>query len=93
MLTIAVLFIGLAQGGSISLALALLSIRASTPQRAADLSGMAQSVGYFMAALGPILVGASFDAWETWMPALLILMVVSVLQIGAGMGAGRNKEV
>ncbi|SDW55067.1 MFS transporter, CP family, cyanate transporter [Marinococcus luteus] len=93
MLTVAVLFIGLAQGGSISLALALLSIRASTPQRAADLSGMAQSVGYFMAALGPILVGASFDAWETWMPALLILMIVSVLQVGAGMGAGRNKEV
>ncbi|GEK58427.1 hypothetical protein CHL76_07495 [Marinococcus halophilus] len=93
MLTIAVLFIGLAQGGSISLALALLSIRASTPQRAADLSGMAQSVGYFMAALGPILVGASFDAWETWMPALLILMIVSVLQVVAGMGAGRNKEV
>lgn len=93
MLTIAVLFIGLAQGGSISLALALLSIRASTPQRAADLSGMAQSVGYFMAALGPILVGASFDAWETWMPALFILMIVSVLQVGAGMGAGRNKEV
>ncbi|WP_079475345.1 CynX/NimT family MFS transporter [Marinococcus halophilus] len=93
MLTIAALFIGLAQGGSISLALALLSIRASTPQRAADLSGMAQSVGYFMAALGPILVGASFDAWETWMPALLILMIVSVLQVVAGMGAGRNKEV
>lgn len=85
--------IGIALGASISLALALLSMRAANTRQAAELSGMAQSFGYFLAALGPMLIGLVYDFVHSWNIPLIILIGVSVVMIGAGIGAGRNKYV
>src|SRR5699024_12127709 len=52
-----VTLIGFASGGSISLSLALLGMRAKNARQAGELSGMAQSIGYVFAAVGPILIG------------------------------------
>src|SRR3546814_1121556 len=48
---------GLGFGGMFSVAMSLLVLRSPTPQVAAALSGMAQGVGYFIAALAPLMVG------------------------------------
>ena len=50
--------LGIAQGASISLGLTLFVLRTRTAGAAAELSGMAQTVGYLVAALGPVTVGA-----------------------------------
>ncbi len=56
-LTLCILFMGIAQGAGISLALTLFGLRSENATQAASLSGMAQSFGYFLAALGPIAFG------------------------------------
>jgi MFS transporter, CP family, cyanate transporter len=49
---------GIGTGAGIILGLAFVSLRAVNSLQAATLSGMAQCVGYLLAAVGPTLVGA-----------------------------------
>ena len=88
-----VTLIGFASGASISLSLAFLGMRARNAREAGELSGMAQSVGYIFAAVGPILIGLLFDMTDTWTAPLIALVIVSILLTLAGLGAGRNKFV
>ncbi len=85
--------LGISQGASISLALTLIVIRASHVQEAAKLSGMAQSVGYLLAAIGPMFIGFLFDLTHSWTIPIWTLIIVSILMIGSGLGAGRNRTV
>ncbi|MBP1916998.1 CynX/NimT family MFS transporter [Lederbergia galactosidilytica] len=92
-LSVCVLLLGIAQGACISLALTLFSLRAADSTQAAQLSGMAQSVGYLLAAVSPILIGILFDYTQSWTLPLSFLLVVSVGTILSGLGAGRDMYV
>lgn len=85
--------IGIALSGSFSLALAFLGMRARSARQAAELSGMAQSLGYTLAAIGPMFIGFLFDITHAWSVPLMTLMGVAVLVAIFGYGAGRNKYV
>ncbi|MFD1434128.1 CynX/NimT family MFS transporter [Kroppenstedtia eburnea] len=93
MAVLSVIFIGLAQGASISLSLTMLSLRANHAKQAAALSGMAQSFGYLLAAIGPILTGFLYDATHSWTLPILSFLLVSLFMLMAGLGAGRNVTV
>lgn len=82
---------GLAGGGCIVLALSFFGLRTRHHSRAASLSGMAQCVGYLLAAAGPVLVGAIHDAADSWTPALLVLLALQVVLVGFGYLAGRDR--
>jgi MFS transporter, CP family, cyanate transporter len=84
---------GLAQGAAISLALALIVIRARTPDVARRLSGTVQSAGYLIGAAGPFVLGALRDATRSWTASLLALLVATVLMAVGAWGAGRNEVV
>jgi MFS transporter, CP family, cyanate transporter len=88
-----IICIGIAMGASISLALAFFGFRTQNSRQAAELSGMAQSVGYLLASIGPILFGFLHDATHSWALSLTTLIIVSVLLLAAGLGAGRNAFV
>lgn len=90
---ITIVFLGIGQRASISLALALLGFRTVNAQQAAQLSGMTQSIGYFLAALGPVLIGTLYDKSHSWTLPISVLIGVSVLMIFAGLEAGRNRQV
>lgn len=92
-LVITSILLGIGQGASVSLALAFLGLRAANGEQAASLSGMAQSIGYFLAAVGPFLVGFLFDFTQSWNVSLLILLLVCMLMTVAGIGAGRNETI
>lgn len=85
--------IGIPLGGCFALALTFLAIRAKTAKHAAELSGMAQSIGYLLAALGPVLIGFIHDLTNDWQIPLIVLIGVTFLATIFGMGAGRNKYV
>ncbi|WP_418304053.1 CynX/NimT family MFS transporter [Novibacillus thermophilus] len=85
--------LGIGQSSTISLALAFLALRARNAQQAAELSGMAQSVGYLLAAVGPVAIGYLYDLTQTWSVPLTVLMFVSFCMLFAGLGAGRNAYV
>jgi MFS transporter, CP family, cyanate transporter len=88
-----VLLFALGQGGAISLALMLMVLRAPDSRRAAELSAMAQSIGYTMAAAGPFLLGAFYDATGEWDPPLLALLALTVPLAAVGIAAGRAGTV
>lgn len=93
LLILSIILIGLAQGASISLALTMIGLRTKDSRQAANLSGMAQSIGYLLAAIGPTLVGFLFDFTHSWLTPLLIFVVFTILMTIAGVGAGRNQYV
>ena len=85
--------LGLAQGAAFSLGILLIMLRAGDSETAARLSGMAQGVGYTMAAAGPLLVGVLHDRSGGWSGAGWLFAVVGVAAAAAGVLAGRNRLV
>ena len=83
--------LGLVLGGSFGLSLLLLVLRADTPETAAALSGMAQSVGYLVAATGPPLFGWLYDLTGGWTVPLVSLLVVLALKLATGLRAARDE--
>lgn len=82
---------GAGGGANIVLALSLFGLRTRDHHQAAALSGMAQSVGYALAAAGPVLLGALHDATGSWTAPLFVLLAVLVVQAAAGVQAGRAR--
>lgn len=84
---------GLGGGGSIVLSLSLFGLRTSHHGQAAALSGMAQCLGYVLAALGPIMIGVIHDATKGWTIPLSILLGLLLIQAVFGGLAGRNRTI
>ena len=55
------------------------SLKTSSPEKTAQLSGLAQTGGYILAAFGPTLFGYSFDLFQSWIPAVLALLAVDII--------------
>jgi CP family cyanate transporter-like MFS transporter len=84
---------GLGTGGSIALALSLFALRAGQHRQAADLSGMAQSIGYLLAAAGPVTIGILHDATNSWNAALVVLLALLAAQLVVSVLASRNRQI
>ncbi|KAA8700624.1 CynX/NimT family MFS transporter [Pseudomonas proteolytica] len=85
--------LGLGQGGTFSLALTLIVLRSRDAHVAANLSSMAQGVGYTLASLGPLAVGLVHDWTGGWAVTGWIFALLGVGAIIAGLGAGRARYV
>jgi MFS transporter, CP family, cyanate transporter len=80
---------GLAQGSGFALALTLIVLRSPTSLVAARLGGVAQCLGYLLAALGPLVLGALHDGTDGWTWPLALLLVAVGPMTWAGWGAAR----
>jgi CP family cyanate transporter-like MFS transporter len=85
--------LGTGTGVAISLALLFVVQRAPDLRHAAPLSGMAQCVGYLLAACGPAGLGAVHDASGGWTVPVVVLLVVLVPQVLCGLAAARDRHV
>lgn len=84
--------LGVSGGANIVLALSLFGLRTTHHADAAAMSGMAQCVGYLVAAAGPIVVGAVHDASGSWtLPLLIVVFAVEVPLVVFGYLAGRDR--
>lgn len=88
-----VALMGFGLGGSFGLALLFIVLRSRTSTSANELSGMSQSVGYTLAATGPVLFGAIFDWFDNWIIPLIFLYIVALLKLWSGLGAGKDEYV
>ncbi|MFE8697607.1 CynX/NimT family MFS transporter [Cytobacillus sp. FJAT-53684] len=88
-----VILLGMGGGFAFSLAMMFFGLRTENAQQAAELSGMAQSVGYLLAASGPALFGYIHDVTNSWTIPLLILIGASILLLLFGLGAARNQYI
>ncbi|WP_141578632.1 MFS transporter [Actinomadura sp. WMMA1423] len=85
--------LGLGQGLGFATALSFIGLRAHDAHVAVQLSGMAQGVGYVIAALGPLALGALHDATGGWTVPMLGVLAVSLALAIPGLPAGRLRTV
>ncbi|MFI0451804.1 CynX/NimT family MFS transporter [Actinomadura sp. 6N118] len=85
--------LGLGGGACLVLAMTFQSRRAGGPAQASALAGMAQAIGYLVAAAGPLLPGVLHDHTGGWGLPLLMLTGLCFAMAAAGFGAGRNIQL
>ncbi|NLY79985.1 MAG: MFS transporter [Lysinibacillus sp.] len=74
------ILLGLAAGASFGLVLMFFTLRTKTAYEASEISGFAQSFGYLVAAIGPVLFGFIQEVTGSWtIPNLLFLIASFVL--------------
>ncbi|MDX5340536.1 MAG: MFS transporter [Cyclobacteriaceae bacterium] len=89
----ALTIIGIGSGASLSIAYTLISLRTADDQTTAKLSGMVQSAGYVLAALGPLVFGVSLDLFNNWNILIWFLLLMTIQFIAFGLPAGRDQKI
>lgn len=87
------LIFGFGSGATMILGLTFIGLRANSAHQAAALSGMAQTIGYLLAACGPPFMGKIHDANGDWQIPLLAVALISVVMALFGALAGRDREI
>ncbi|MBA1434049.1 MFS transporter [Lactobacillus bombi] len=77
-LFIAVL-LGVAAGASFSMCVVFFQRKTSSIVETAQISGLAQSFGYLLAACGPVLSGLINSWTNAWWPVLVIYLIIALL--------------
>ncbi|HEY9577699.1 MAG TPA: MFS transporter [Pseudobacillus sp.] len=88
-----IILIGIGAGSAFSLAMMFFSLRTESTQEAAELSGMAQSFGYLLASIGPVLFGGLHDLTGSWTIPLAMLIAASILIFVIGLSVGKKGYV
>ncbi|GEM50317.1 MFS transporter [Empedobacter brevis] len=84
---ISAILIGIAGGFAFSLSILFFSLRSKTMAGTIKISGMAQSIGYLIAAFGPPIFGKLYDVNSTWNYSLYFLFLCIILMTFFGKNA------
>ena len=79
--------------GTFAMVLALLGIRARTPQSTAALATAVQGWGYVLAGTGPLLVGVLVGATDSFAGMFVLLLAVTAGMAGTGLLVTRERYV
>ncbi|NNG41159.1 MFS transporter [Flexivirga sp. ID2601S] len=90
-LVVAVLVTGIGLGAGMPLGFAFFGLRTRDGHSAGDLAGMAQCVGYGVAALGPVVMGLLHQWTGDWGLAPWFLVLVGGGTLALGMLSGRRR--
>lgn len=88
-----VVIYGIGGGATIILGLTFVGLRANTSKQASSLSGMAQSIGYLLAAFGPPVMGFLHDICGGWKLPLWCIIVLTIIMSIVGALAGRSLKI
>lgn len=86
-------FGGFGSGAALILGLSFIALRTACAQQAAALSGMAQCIGYLLAAAGPPLIGKIKQLSGSWTSPLLLLAILSCLMVLFGVFSGQQRQI
>jgi CP family cyanate transporter-like MFS transporter len=84
---------GLGTGAAFPLAMTLVLVRSRDVAQTGRLSAAAQSLGYLVAASGPLAVGLLHEATGGWTAGLVLLFAVLIGQLLVGLVAARPRLV
>lgn len=93
LLLVAIVCCGFCSGACISFSMALFGLHTTNASDASTLSGLAQSVGYLLAAVGPTLIGKLYDVTKSFRYPLILLLVMAVILTLLGYLAGRDRMI
>lgn len=88
-----VVIFGFGSGATMILGLTFIGLRANSAHQAAALSGMAQCVGYLLAAFGPPMMGKIHDISGQWSLPLIGCALLACIMAVFGGFAGRDAEI
>lgn len=83
---------GLGSGAALVVALSLISLRGRSQQETTQLSGMAQSLGYLLAAAGPVAAGYLAEYTGNWHASLAMIGTLAVIQVFVAVFVGRDRR-
>lgn len=83
---------GAGQGASLVVALALIAMRGRSASDTVRLSGLAQSAGYLIASMGPLLFGVLCQLTGSYTVSLAVMTAIAVAQCAVAMLVGRSDE-
>lgn len=92
-LILAMIISGLAAGASFSICMTFFSLRASTSDGSVALSGFGQSIGYFIAAIGPFLLGYIYDKTNDWNIGIITIIAMVIGFVIFGIFSSKNITV
>lgn len=84
---------GFGQGALIALAMTAIVLRSYDARTAAALSGMAQSIGYTLASVGPLLFGVLRGATGSYGAGVALFAAVGIVGAACAYGAGRPRQI
>lgn len=90
---VALIFTSTGGGATFSWILAMISLKSKDAQQVARLSGMSQSLGYLLAAMGPTLSGVLFDLSGNWNWTIGFLLLVIVMMLLSGVLVTKTDEL
>ena len=93
LIPIAIIMIGIASGSAFSLCMMFFSLRTQDGYQASEMSGMAQSFGYLLAAVGPAMFGALHDISGGWQLPLCMLIGLSIVIFLVAIAAGKDQVI
>ncbi len=85
--------LGFCKGSSFGMALLFIGLRARDTDSANELSGMSQSIGYLIAATGPVIFGMLYDLTKDWTIPLVFLLTAALIKLWSGFRSGYNEFV
>ena len=86
---IAIILCGVGTSSVFSYCISSFSIHTKSAADASTLSGMAQSLGYFLGAIGPFVMGKVFDLTQNWNVSLILLLAAAAAAVIAGWKIGK----
>ncbi|WP_394862232.1 MFS transporter [Paraclostridium bifermentans] len=92
-LTVGLVLIGIGQGASLSFSYLFFTVRTNSAKETSSLSGISQTIGYFIASTGPILFGYIHDITNLWNGSLIFMLFMHVILLFEGILSGRNKKI
>ncbi|MEU6224712.1 MFS transporter [Streptomyces sp. NPDC047042] len=78
---------------SFPLALTMIGMRGRDGTAVVRLSGFVQGFGYLLSIPGPVAVGVLYDHSGGWRLPLSFILLLTLVQIAAGLLAGRNRQI
>lgn len=87
------ILIGLGTGATYSLAMMFFVLKTVSVKKSSDLSGMAQSIGYLLAASGPLLLGIISQQSGSWNFSIILLILVGILVSIFGFISGKDMKI
>ncbi len=83
--------LGFMQGGTFATALLLIA-NTGDPSHLPETSAYAQGIGYLIAAIGPVALGALHDAQGSWSGVVLVLVLAVAVVGTVGVGLVRHEQ-
>lgn len=89
----ACVLLGLSTNMAFSEAMTLFSLKTRNPNETASASGMGQSIGYILAATGPMICGWLHGLTTNWFAVLIFLLLITAVMTFVGLLVDREEYV